>query len=265
LNSDQPQAAKTNGAQAGTDAIPPPPLFYKRPVPVTPTAHADFRIRPETDFSFAGRSNAVPLSVPEFVVAARHYPIIFVGDELVPMVALGLSAEDNLFVNIKGEWEAGFYIPAYVRRYPFILLGAHDAERLQLGIDDGGRSTKPDALNLFDGEKETEVLRQGMSLCEQFHGAFRYTADFSAALKAANITESRTLEIPGPDGKKLSIGAFTAVIEEKFKAIPDDLFLSWRQKGWLHPIFFHLQSLNNWEVLLARTSTRLAVASALRR
>ena len=153
-----------------------PPLFYNRPAPVSAMAHRTLKIRGELDFSFAQKTNAVPITLPEFVVAARNYPIIFIGDELVPTVALGLRAEDNLFVNVKGEWEPGQYIPAYCRRYPFILLGGAEDERLQLGIDETAGSGKADARALFEGEaesevKETEVARGAIQLCEEFHGA----------------------------------------------------------------------------------------------
>src|SRR5437763_7833859 len=111
-------------------------MFYSRPLPLSVQYHATFKIRPENDFSFAAKANAIPLTVPEFVMAARDYPIIFIGDELVPTAAVGLASGENLFIDVKGQWEWGRYVPAYVRRYPFILLGAAETdEKLQVGID----------------------------------------------------------------------------------------------------------------------------------
>ncbi len=256
--------AKKNGTAAPADEEPQlPPLFYNRPAPVASGPHQNLKIRSEVDYTFAQKSNAVPVTLPEFVVAARHYPIIFIGDELVPTVALGLRADDNLFVNVKGEWEAGQYIPAYARRYPFILLGGPADERLQLGIDETASSSKPDARPLFEGEKETEVVRNAIQLCEQFHGAYLFTADFSKALADAKITESRSLDVKVSDTENLNIGSFVAINEDKFKELPDKTFLQWREKGWLHAVYFHLQSLNNWEFLLARASSRMAAAANL--
>ena len=259
--------AKTNGNAAAAAPAPEeqqlPPLFYNRPAPVAASLHQNLKIRGELDYAFAGKTNAVPVTLPEFVVAARHYPIIFIGDELVPTVALGLRADDNLFVNVKGEWEAGQYIPAYARRYPFILLGGAQDERLQLGIDETAGSGKPDARALFEGEKETDVVTNGIQLCEQFHGAYLYTAEFSRALAHSKITESRSLDVKVSETETMNIGSFLAINEDKFKALPDKTFLQWREKGWLHAVYFHLQSLNNWEVLLARASNRMAVAAAV--
>jgi hypothetical protein len=260
--------AKTNGnaAPAATPAADEqqlPPLFYNRPAPVAASLHQNLKVRGELDFTFAQKTNAIPVTLPEFVVAARHYPIIFIGDELVPTVALGLRPDDNLFVNVKGEWENGQYVPAYARRYPFILLGGPGDERLQLGIDETASSAKPDAQALFEGEKETDVIRNALQLCEQFHGAYLFTAEFSRALAHAKITENRSLDVKVSDTENLNIGSFTAINEDKFKALPDKTFLQWREKGWLHAVYFHLQSMNNWEFLLARASTRMSAAASI--
>lgn len=240
-----------------------PPLFYERPAPLSPTTHKSFKIRAEADFAFAAKTNAIPVTVPEFVIAARHFPIIFVGDELVPTVAVGLRPEDNLFVNVKGEWVTGVYVPAYVRRFPFILLGNQGDERLQLGIEETGKSTKANARALFEDDKETDTVKQALSMCEQFHGAFMFTADFSKALLDAKLTDKRSLDVQLPNGEMQNVGSFVAVNEEKFKDLPDETFLEWRKKGWLHAVYFHLQSLNNWEFLLMRASNRMAVAASI--
>jgi hypothetical protein len=259
----------TNGANgaapaAGAANAPSqPPLFYGRPLPLSAEYHAKFKIRPENDFSFAGETNAIPITLPEFVMCGRHYPIIFIGEELIPSIAVGLRADDNLFVDVKGQWAVGHYIPAYVRRYPFLLMGSEADEQLRVGIDDDARSSKEGAQVLFEDGKETEAVRRGITLCEQFHGAFRFSVDFNKALKASGIAEPRGLEVELPTGEKINAGVFTAVNEEKFRALPDETVLEWHRKGWLHPIYFHLQSLNNWDALLARTSARMTAAAAV--
>jgi hypothetical protein len=262
-----PNADKTNGttvAAAPASDANVPPLFYGRPLPLSQQYHATFKVRPENDFGFASKANAVPLTVPEFVMAARHYPIIFTGEDLVPTAAVGLASGDNLFVDVKGQWEVGQYIPAYVRRYPFILLGSETDEKLQVGIDDDARSNKPDARTLFKDGKETDVVKEGVNLCEQFHGAFRFGMEFLTSLRESGITEQRSLDVELPNGQKMAVGSFGAVNEEKFRDLPDATFLEWRKKGWLHAIYFHLQSMNNWEALLMRVNNRMAAAQAVR-
>ena len=45
---------------------------------------------------------------------------------MVPVAILGLRGAANQFVNSEGAWREGKYIPAYVRRYPFILMESPD-------------------------------------------------------------------------------------------------------------------------------------------
>jgi hypothetical protein len=239
----------------------PPPMFYTQPEPVLPATHKDVSIRPEWDFAFAANTNTVPVTVPEFPLVARHYPIMFLGPDLVPTIALGFNPQINLFVNAKGEWTFNHYVPAYIRRYPFILLGAEADDRLTLGIDVAGRSSKPGARPLFEGDKESQTLQQSITLCEQFHGAFVFTREFSAALKASGIVEERPLELEIVPGRPTNVGTFGRVIEEKFKELPDATVLDWYKRGFLYAVYFHLQSMNNWEMMVARNAILMQAAS----
>jgi hypothetical protein len=228
------------------------PLFYSSIAPLSPELHKSFKLRPEAQFEFARTSNTVPLTVPEFALAARHYPILLLGDDLVPTAALGLEPGQNLFVSPEGAWEQTTYVPAYVRRHPFILLGTDD-ERLTLGIDTDASSDKEGARPLFDASgKETDAINNAMDFCNQFHGAFMFTRDFSNALKAADIVTDCTLEIEPTPGQRMQLGSFKRVDEDKFKDLPEAAFLDWRQKNYLHAVYFMLQSMNNWDMLLIR-------------
>lgn len=247
----------TDNAQntAAAQTAPPPgavPLFYTEPMPVAPQLQGDWKIRPEFDFTFAARANTVPLTAPEFMMAARHFPIIFLGD-VVPTCVLGFQPNTNVFVDKDGQWERGTYIPAYIRRYPFILLGQEGDENLRLGIDRAGRSSKPDARPLFEDGKDTPVIKQAIELGEQFHNAHLYTRDLSKALKEADVIEESTLQSE-INGKVEPIAAFKRVSEEKFRQLPDATITEWWKKGYMHAVYFHLQSMNNWELLMMRAS-----------
>ena len=114
---------------------------------------------------------------------------------------------------------------------------------------------KPDDANariLFDGEKETSVLTEALELCEQFHGAYEATSEFSDMLAASDLMEDRSLEINLPNEETLSIGSFSSISEQKFRQSPDEKIIEWRSKGWLSAMYFHVMSLNNWELLMDR-------------
>ena len=255
-----PESSEATGTEPQGEQQP-PPLFYKDPAPVTAATHGDFKIQSERDFSFAQATNAVPITTPEFVLAARHYPIVFVGDLMVPTVALGFRTDQNLFVSGNGEWERRCYIPAYVRRYPFILLGQDDDERLQLGVDGSSKSDTPDARALFDGDTETKIVTDALDLCQQFHGAYKTTSEFSGMLAKSDLMEERILEIELPNSEKVSIGSFSSIDEQKLRDASDEQFLEWRSKGWLAAMYFHVASMNNWELLMDRMPESQPVTS----
>ena len=228
------------------------PLFYSSIEPLSAQLHQGFKVRAETDFSYAAKTNTLPLTVPEFTMAARHYPILLLGDDLIPTAAVGVQSEQNLFVDADGKWDKYSYVPAYVRRYPFILLASTD-ERLTLGIDTAANVAGEGARALFQADgKETEVVTQTMDFCSQFHNAFMFTREFSEALKKADLVTDCLLEIEPQPGQRVSLGTFKRIDEEKFKKLPDSTIQEWFKNGFMHACYFLLQSMNNWDVLLVR-------------
>lgn len=247
----------TSAAQ-GTPPTSVAPMFYSSIAPLSLQLHKNFKIRPEAEFSFATTSNTVPLTVPEFTMVARHYPILLLGDDLIPTAALGLKQGQNLFMTPDGKWDTGAYVPAYIRRYPFILLGGED-DRLTLGIDTDATSDKEGARALFnDDGKETDAVTQALDFCNQFHNAFLFTREFSEAIKKADIVIDCTLEIEPTPGQRMALGSFKRIDEDKFKDVPDSVILEWRKTGFLHAIYFQLQSMNNWDLLLAKNGMFVA-------
>src|SRR5579872_3664520 len=110
-------------------------LFYANPRPLQTDADAELRLRTLTNFEFARNVNSIPINMIEFPLAARHYPITFVGPEATPMAIVGLQTE-NLFLDAEGHWKEGYYIPAFVRRYPFIFAKGEATNEYSLCVDD---------------------------------------------------------------------------------------------------------------------------------
>ena len=99
------------------------PIFYRRPRPIDAVLDSGRSLQPISDFRFARVTNSVLLGAAEFPRAMRSYPIVFTSREpRVAVAVLGLEGDENLFVDEDGKWRQGDYIPAYVRRCPFIFL-----------------------------------------------------------------------------------------------------------------------------------------------
>jgi len=231
------------------------PLFYRHPRPLDVTTHAGLSLKTDAGFGFANQTNAVPLAVSEFSLASRHYPIVFAGSpNLAPHAVLGLHTGENLFVGADGKWAEDCYIPAYVRRYPFIFLELKDQQKFALCIDEQSDLLVKGGENpLFQDREPSAVTRSALDLCTAFQGHFASTHEFSMVIKGAQIFEEYSANIEFKSGEKMTLGPFQVVNEEKFNALEDQTFLDWRAKGWLAPVYFHLAAFHNWAGLVNRT------------
>jgi hypothetical protein len=242
-------------------------LFYSRPEPLSVDAHGKLGLRRvDTPFSFAARSQVTPLTVAEFPNAALCYPIIFAGENYQPLAVMGVSANSNLFITKDGTFEAGAYIPAYIRRYPFVLANDSNNEQLVVCIDREASMVGelPD-LAFFDGAGQpTEYTRNCIQFCNDFEVEIRRTESFVKVLRDNDLFETRVSQYtpPNPDGTAgapQTVAEFYAVSETKLKALPPEKLSELMQNGALPQIYAHLTSLNGWDRLISLTLARNAM------
>ncbi len=112
-------------------------LIYERAVPVSSARHGQWSVEVGGDYTFSKSVNSVPLMAVEFPMAAMEYPIVFAGsqDAVMPAVIVGLRGQENLFLTPEHGWKAS-YIPAFVRRYPFVFSSNEDNSQFTLCIDE---------------------------------------------------------------------------------------------------------------------------------
>jgi SapC len=234
------------------------PLFYKQPVVLNPAAHGTWGLLAAPHHGFAAQTNAVPLLAAEMTSAARHLPIVFSSEPVPqPLAVLGLRERENLFVDAQGQWQAGVYIPAYVRRYPFIFTQDEVRNELTLCIDEAApQCLRTGGQAFFDAlGQPTDITRSALAFCRDYEANHRLTRAFCEALVAADVLVDRRTEIALADGgASLSLQGFKVVDEDRLKALPDSLFLHWRDQGWLALVYSHQISLGGWEALTQRLS-----------
>ncbi len=235
---DQPDAAKA-----------PLPLFYNKPTLLDAAVHGDMGAAKDIGFGFAAQVNALPLNLVEFPQAAHFYPIAFARDAVAtPVAVVGVRDNENLFVNEAGQWKEDTYIPAYVRRYPFILSESPDGQQLSLCIEDApGMMIKGGADRFFDDNKEpTQLSRNAMEFCRSYHVAAQQTQLFGQALIEADILVDRTAEMTLKGGQRVTFSGFRIIDEEKFNRLPEKTLVEWRTRGWLAGAYAHLFSGMHW-------------------
>ena len=184
--------------------------------------------------------------------AMQSYPIVFTtGDPVVPVAVLGLRGARNQFVEKNGSWRSGAYIPAYIRRYPFILMENPGRLQFTLCIDEASTLlVDGDVQPLFDGDTATETTDNALQFCSAYQGQHAFTLEFTAALEKYGLLVENRASVALKSGEQLSLSGFRMVDEEKLTALPDDIFLEWRQRGWIALIYCHLLSIGNWQYLV---------------
>lgn len=237
------------------------PLFYHEPEAVNPERHAGKAVVQSGDMSFAANAIVIPLMAAEMPAAMRSYPIVFFGPDFMPVAILGIKQGENLFVDNNGKWAEPHYIPAYVRRYPFILAGDDKAERLTLCVDkprlvEASAEKNETAKPLFDNGEKTEIIDGALSFCEQYQGMYRKTREIMNVIAGADLLVERNSKITLGDGKSFNISGFHLIDEARLQSMEDDAFLALRKADTLATIYCHLASMNSWTSLLHQASLR---------
>lgn len=245
-------------------------LFYGKPEPLSLEAHSTLGVDPvDKPYGFVAQANLVPLTVTEFAPAALSYPVIFVGDLRQPVAVMALRAGENLFVSDAGEFRAEAYIPAYVRRYPFVFANDEAQKRLILCVDrDASFIREGGAMPLFADGKPTAYVDQAMEFCNNFEQERQRTDAFVKLLKDLDLLDIReALFTPrnpdGTAGEPQKIAEYFAVSEDKLKVLPAEKLAELRDNGALGQIYAHLVSLLGWDRLIAMAFQKAAAEQAI--
>ena len=235
-------------------------LIYETAVPISSVHHAKACVEMSGDYRFSKNVNSVPLTAVEFPAAAGEYAIIFAGTEniLTPAVILGMKDKQNLFINAKGTWQAR-YIPAFVRRYPFVFSTSDNGKTFTLCIDEGfsgfNREGRGQPLFSEDG-KPTEYTNNVLKFVQEYQIQFDRTKAFCDKLRDLDILEPMQAQVSLTSGQTTSLTGFQAVNRKKLKALPAEKLSELAQTDELELIYLHLNSMRNFSGMKERLETK---------
>jgi hypothetical protein len=235
------------------------PLFYNDLMPLNSRDHAKWRSVPAESLKWLANFHAIPLTVEEFVSAHRDLPIVFsAGNDPVPLALMGLNEGVNTFVDENGKITDPFYMPAYIRRYPYLLAKlSEEAQELSLCFDPTtellGEHAEGDRL--FDDEgKPTEAVQMALQFCEQFEQAGARSQAFIDELVKHDLLMDGEIAITqndNPDVPYIYRG-FRMVNEEKLRELDGETVRAWNANGMLPLIYAHLFSLDMMRIIFSR-------------
>lgn len=226
------------------------PMLYQDLVPLSSQEHATWRIRPLTSLEIVSKVHAIPVTVDEFPIAQRYFPIVFsIGPDPVPLALMSLNEGSNVFVGEDGKFLENTYLPAFIRRYPFLLARLReDSDEMSLCFDPtmGLIGDFEDGVRLFtdDGQPD-QAVKDMLGFCEQFEIAAQRTTAFMKDLVESGLLDDGELNIqhqssPNP----FTYRGFGMVNEEKLRDLRGDQLRKMSQSGMLTLLYAHLFSLS---------------------
>jgi hypothetical protein len=245
-------------------------LFYTQPEPLDANRHGELgMMTTDRPFRFAAKQHFIPLHAGEFGPAAISYPIIFAGPDHAPLAVMGLAAGENLFISEDGAYRAGVYVPAFIRRYPFVGARDDQAGRTIVCIDRASDLwvEGPADVKLFENGQPSEFTKSCIDFCSQFDTDRAASDLFVKILTDLDLFETRQATFTprlenNALGEQQLVAEFFAVSEAKLKALPSEKIIELRDNGALPLIYAHMVSLYGWERLIAESLMRRAAAQA---
>ena len=196
--------------------------LYHDVAPLDSERDADLCLQPVQDFAFARELKDCVITADEFAAACHSQPIVFArgGDgKLFAAAVLALPESHNVFVDESRRWRDGEYIPAFIRRYPFVPIMGED--KLMLGIDRSyaGLSTEG-GERLFENGQPTAFTQNVLRFMAEFQSAWDRTLGLVKALDTLGLLEPFQV-MARHEQRQQVLGGLLRVSEAKFNALKD--------------------------------------------
>ena len=235
------------------------PLFYTDLAPLSSELHADWRMHDTDRLPAMRTTHAVPLLAEEFLSAQRFYPIVFsTGPDPVPLALMGLSDGINVVVDADGRFPADYYVPAYVRRYPFLLAKLRqDSDDMSLCFDPGSGLCGPfeDGEPVFDGDQPSAHTRAILEFCDKFEQALELTGALVRELGELKLIGDGEFTMQQGEGRQPHVyRGFQMITDEAVKGLRGDVARKLIQNGALPLVYAHIFSLQRMSDIYARQS-----------
>ena len=238
------------------------PLFYKDLMPLNSRDHSDWKVGSFERADFIAETHAIPVTVDEFVDVQRNYPIVFTaGENPLPIALMGLNEGVNTFMDDNGKLVADVYVPAYIRRYPFMLAKLQkESDDMSLCFDPsaGVVGKRDDGNVLFENGEPTQYTKDVLEFCRKFEEAGQRTKNFLEELKKLDILMDGEIAITRndmPDTPFVYRG-FQMVDEQKLRDLPAETVERLNKNGMIMLLNAHMFSLNLMRTIFERQSAQ---------
>lgn len=247
--------------------------MFKTPVPLSPDRHLRLRLGSVPDYRFAAHEIVAPFVSGEMWQIAREYIAVFSKqpDEL-PLAILGTEAGVNGYVGDGNPPWWGRYVPAHLRRYPFILAPRAAApgdstgeQRFTLYIDTAApQLNETEGRPLFEEDGQpAEFLQEVQQALLGLQQDFARTLALIKQIDAAGLLIEQTFTVKRQGREPIGLTGFRIIDQAKLRACPPELLSSLTKTRALDLIYAHIGSLTNAQDGLLAKKASGPLASAL--
>ena len=235
------------------------PLFYQSPAVLHFGEHRTLGLAAADGYAYSADAAAVPLGAGEFMPAVRHYPIVFANAaDPMPLAVIGIQQRNLQLEDDGASWRADHYIPAYIRRYPFIIVDTAEPDQHLLALEMASSrvvdTSQTEGERFFDpqGGQASAMAMQAMVLCRAYHEDHARTQAFAQALQAQGLLIEQKVEFTLATGERLLLDGFKGIDRAALSQLSAQTVQAWHAAGWLDLIALHLASQQNWKLLVDR-------------
>lgn len=239
------QSIDRSGPDAGL------PLFFSQPEIITLEQHANGRFRRNTPSAQMQSARFIPLILADIPEAAKRYPIVLTQDATpMPAAMVGLERK-NYFIDGDGRWTPRCYVPAYVRKYPFVFARA-EPDDLVLCIDSPALVASPedDGLPIYQDGTASPYTLEALAFCKAYQDQYERTVEFGAALQRQRLLSAHESKIELNNHRRIQIETFQMIDVEALNRMPEATLADWQKNGYLALIHYIQQSVTNWQTLV---------------
>jgi len=219
--------------------------------PVSADRHRGVKWIGNTKALFARSTTIAYLSAFELTQASLAFPLAFVQRENGWSLGaiLGLLANQNLYVDISGNWIAR-YMPAVLRGYPFIIGVQPNGEAI-LYIDESSdllsKNLDGEVIICEDGSLTKRTTQIFQLLVKMSQGEALLNS-ISNALSECGLLEEWPIEIKA-DHETQKVSGLYRINESLLNSIDDTTYASLRQNGAIGVAYAQIISMGNIEIL----------------
>jgi len=227
--------------------------LYQKVAVLNKKKHRKLRYQPQKQFEYTQNIQSCPLNGIEFFAASRDYPILFAKDKsgsYFPLAIMSLDEKGHRNLNTKGGWKADRYMPAFFRRYPFIISSkgevCFDAKAPHFASKEKGEL-------LFDEAGEYNApLKNAINFLARFDKQNKKTQEYMQACVDAKLLKRFDINIRMLKNTQTKLSGLYMIDGAAFSKLSSEAVVEWHKKGWLSWTYAQMHSLGAIRHLLAR-------------